>query len=143
MADRVVLDAGPLVALIDRDDQFHEWALARTRELAPKVQLVTCEPVVAEAYHLVVRTTGGTHALLRFLEQGGVHLDFSFAAHLSSVAALLRKYQDIPMSLADACLVRMSELHEGSRVFTLDSDFLFYRRHGRQTIPLITPACPA
>ena len=128
------------VALIDRDDQFHEWALARTREMAPKLQLVICEPVVAEAYHLVVRTTGGPHALLRFLEQGGVHLDFSFAAHLSSVAALMRKYQDIPMSLADACLVRMSKLHEGSRVFTLDSDFLFYRRHGRQTARRRVPA---
>jgi predicted nucleic acid-binding protein len=56
------------------------------------------------------------------------------------VARLLAKYRETPMSLADACLVRMAELHAGARVFTIDSDFKIYRCHGRQAIPLIFPA---
>jgi predicted nucleic acid-binding protein len=69
-----------------------------------------------------------------------VRLSFDLHDHLESVSHLISKYHDTPMSLADACLVRMSELHTNSRVFTLDSDFKLYRRNNRQTIPLIFPA---
>lgn len=51
----------------------------------------------------------------------------------------MRRYRDRPMSLADACLVRLAELHSGAKVFTLDSDFRIYRRHGNKTIPLLMP----
>lgn len=51
----------------------------------------------------------------------------------------MRRYADVPMSLADACLVRMSELSDDASVLTLDSDFRIYRRLGRQAIPLLTP----
>ena len=52
---------------------------------------------------------------------------------------LIRKYEDLPMSLADACLVRLAELHPAARVFTLDSHFRVYRKNGRQQIPVIIP----
>ncbi len=52
---------------------------------------------------------------------------------------LIHRYRNVPMSLADACLVRMSELTEPPRVFTVDSDFTIYRRHGKKPIPLLAP----
>jgi predicted nucleic acid-binding protein len=73
----------------------------------------------------------GIAALLDILDRGVLRVDFTLDNPLSAVTALMRKYQDIPMSLADACLVRLSELHDRSRVFTLDSDFKLYRRNGR------------
>ena len=66
-------------------------------------------------------------------------MDFALEEEVTTVAASVERYADVPMSLADACLVRMSELRTDSRVFTLDDDFRLYRRNGRQTIPLITP----
>lgn len=139
MGNRVVLDTGPLVAFINRDDQFHAWSLARLKDLDRQTELVTCEAVICEAFFLVRHNPAGVAALLAFLEQGEVRLDFAMDVNLAAVAALMRKYHDLPMSLADACLVRMSELHERARVFTLDADFKLYRRHGRQAIPLLAP----
>ena len=138
MADLVVLDAGPLVALINRGDQFHEWAIGEMRET--RAELVTCEAVISEAYFLVRHNPVGVTTLLTYLEESVIRLDFDLGRNLTVISTLMRKYHDVPMSLADACLVRMSELHDRSRVFTLDSDFRRYRRHGRQTIPLIIPA---
>lgn len=138
MADPVVLDAGPLVAFINRGDQYHEWACRWVRHL--NCELLTCDAVVSETFFLVQHNPVGITTLLSYLDEGIVLLDFNLGAHLSSVTALMRNYRDIPMALADACLVRMSELHSHCRVFTLDSDFQRYRRHGRQTIPLIHPA---
>ncbi len=138
MANLVVLDAGPLVALIDHNDSQHTWATKQVSQI--RDEFITCEAVVSECYYLVRRNPVGIATLLAYLDEGLVRLDFDLAANLTPVTTLMRKYHDVPMSLADACLVRMSELHSGCRVFTLDSDFKRYRRHGRQTIPLITPA---
>lgn len=66
-------------------------------------------------------------------------IGFSLSDHIEDIRALFRKYHDLPMSLADACLVRMAELHERHAVFTLDSDFRVYRKNGRDAIPLIAP----
>jgi uncharacterized protein len=138
MASPVVLDAGPLVAILNRDDEFHRWAVAQLNEIHGEI--ITCETVISETYFLTRHIPGAVSALLSLLDARVVVLRFDLAANLSVIAALIRKYHDVPMSLADACLVRMAELHDGARVFTLDSDFAIYRRHGRQTIPLIYPA---
>ena len=58
---------------------------------------------------------------------------------LADLRTLMSSYRDRPMSLADACLVRLSELHRVSTVFTLDSDFRVYRRHGNKVIPVLMP----
>ena len=76
---------------------------------------------------------------MEFLERGIVRLDFPIGAELSPIRKLLRRYRNVPMSLADACLVRMSELLNEPVIVTLDNDFKIYRRHGRQVIPLIAP----
>lgn len=137
MASPVILDTGPLVAIIDGDDSQHSWATAQLASLTPP--FITCEAVISETLFLLPRARRGVPTLLSFLREGLVQVSFDFDDNLEAVAHLLAKYHDVPMSLADACLVRMSELHDRSRVFTLDADFKLYRRHGRQSIPLIYP----
>ncbi len=137
MADPVVLDTGPLVAIIDGDDSRHEWAKAQLASLQPP--FLTCEAVLSEAMFLLPHAKRGIPTLLSFLREGLVQVSFDFDDNLEAATRLIAKYQDPPMSMADACLVRMSELHDRARVFTLDSHFRFYRRHGRQSIPLIFP----
>ena len=77
--------------------------------------------------------------LTGLVTDGILQLDFYLGPQFEAVLNLMSKYRDTPMSLADACLVRMSEIFPRSRVFTLDSDFLHYRRNGRSVIPLIYP----
>jgi predicted nucleic acid-binding protein len=137
MADPVLADSGPLVAFLDRNDPFHDWACGIMRSL--EGPLITCEAVISECAHLTERIDFGNQQLMTMLRLGGLRLAYSLKPDLEAVAALMAKYQDIPMSLADACLVRMSEQSEGVRLFTIDSDFKFYRRRGRHAIPLIVP----
>ena len=73
------------------------------------------------------------------LDRGVVRIDFSAETHWPDLPRLLRRYADVPMSFADACLVRMSERVTDTVTFTVDSDFKFYRRHGRQMIPVLAP----
>ena len=138
MANPVILDTGPLVAIIDGDDSQHQWASAQLGSLQPP--FITCEAVLSEAFFILPRARRGIPTLLSFLREGLVQVSFDFDDNLEAVTQLISKYEDVPMSLADACLVRMSELHDRSRVFTLDSDFKLFRRHGRQAIPLIYPS---
>jgi len=73
------------------------------------------------------------------LERGIIATGFALDQHLVETNSLIRRYKDIPMSFADACLVRMSELHNDAVIFTADRDFETYRKNGRQTIPLVAP----
>lgn len=133
----VLLDTGPLVAYLNASDQHHLWAIKQLEAL--EEPLLTCEAVWTEAAYLIARRGGKPEALWSVLRGGAVQLGFSLRTDYESVAALMRRYADIPMSLADACLVRMSELKAECQVFTTDSHFRFYRRFGRQVIPLVAP----
>ncbi|MBX9829837.1 MAG: hypothetical protein K2Y27_33210 [Xanthobacteraceae bacterium] len=77
---------------------------------------------------------------MELIQDGALSLAFRIDEHIGALRKLLQKYKDTPMSLADACIVRMSEIHDRHSVLTLDSDFLVYRRHGRAPLPLIHPA---
>jgi uncharacterized protein len=94
--------------------------------------------VLTEACYLARRTDGGTPAVLELIERGVVRLAFDLENNFSDVSSLMYRYANVPMSLADACLVRMSELIPNCVVLTLDSDFRIYRRHKRQRIPILT-----
>lgn len=137
MRQSVLLDTGPFVASINRRDQFHEWTKAQLAQMEPP--LFTCEAVLAESCFLLQHLPGGSRAVTEFVERKIVEIPFQVAANAKSLANLLAKYSNVPISLADACLVRMSELHENSLVFTFDRDFKLYRRHGRQVIPTLMP----
>lgn len=136
MAGRALVDAGFVVALLSRRDAHHHWAVAQTPRLAPPWG--TCEAVLSEAFHLLgARGTPGLSALLR---RRVVVVVFDFADDLEPVLKLMQKYADVPMSLADACLVRMTEMRSDPVILTTDADFRIYRRHGRQVIPCVMPS---
>jgi predicted nucleic acid-binding protein len=137
LTPEVLLDAGPLVAYLDRRDSHHEWA--REQFAALRAPVLTNEPVLAEASHLLRKVHGAKSAVIAFVRSGGVVVPFRIKDHAAEVESLLRKYDSVPISLADACLVRMAELQPGSKVLTLDADFSVYRIHGRRVIPTIMP----
>ena len=134
-----LLDTGPLVAFFDRGDRYHRWAMNQWQR-AP-MPLLTCEAVLAEATYLLQRHTGLNPArVLELIERGVVVAAFRIEEHAGAVMRLLDKYADQEMQLADACLVRMSEITRNSQVFTIDRrDFHIYRRFERQVIPLVAP----
>ena len=134
---RVLLDTGPLVGYLNRNDQHHTWAVECWSALHDP--LWTCEAVLSEALFLLQSERAGAEPILRLVERRIIRLDFTIDDHLSDVLRLLRKYGDQPMSVADACLVRMAELADPCQVFTTDKDFLVYRRRGRHVIPLLAP----
>ena len=135
--ETVIADAGPLVAYLKRDDKDHDWAEQVFRRLASPLR--TCDAALSEAFFLLQQTHGGADKLLTLLERELVIPDFNLAAELPAVGQLLRRYESVPMSLADACLVRMAEVHRDAAVFTLDSDFRIYRKNRRQVMTLIYP----
>mgnify|MGYP002358542810 CR=1 FL=1 len=137
MTHSVMIDTGPLVAGINRNDRFHTWALQEIGTVSPP--LLTCEPVLTEAFFLLQHCPGGSTTLLEMMRRDIVKIAFRVDEHLEPLGKLLAKYATVPMSLADACLVRMSEIHSQSALMTFDSDFFVYRRFGRQSIPLIIP----
>jgi uncharacterized protein len=133
-----VVDTGPLVAFLDRAEQHHRWVAERIEEL--EAPLLVCEPVLAEAMHLLARYPRARGALFDLLQNGALSIAFQIGEHIDALRTLLQKYRDTPMSLADACIVRMAEIHDRHAVLTLDSDFLIYRKHGRAALALIYPA---
>lgn len=129
-----IADSGFLIALLDRLDSFHCWAKKVAEEEEPP--FLVCEAVCAE----VAAVTGTPDPLLQMLERGDLQLAFSLVDELSAVRKLTRKYRDQPMDLADACVVRMSEIYRVCRVFTVDrTDFTVYRRWGTKAIPCVFP----
>jgi uncharacterized protein len=136
MDKNVLVDAGFLIALLTRRDTHHRWAVAVAEQFPPPWK--TCEAALSEAFHLLGGT--GTPALKALLERGAVALAFDLGDNLEPVLKLLVKYTDQPASLADACLVRMSETFAAPMLLTTDDDFRVYRRHGRQVVPCVTPS---
>lgn len=101
--------------------------------------LQTVEPVLTEASFLLRRNPGAQDDLVRMVADGVLRIPFRLEAEAEALRLLRAKYRDLPMSLADACLVRLAEMLDQHRVFTLDSDFTIYRKHGNTPIPLIIP----
>jgi predicted nucleic acid-binding protein len=134
---RTLVDTGPLVAFFNESDAHHDWATKQFQHL--RRPLLTCEPVLAEASYHVAKQGGDPALLLNWVSGGLLKIALHLEAEAETVAALMRRYADQPMDLADGCLVRMAELINDVRVFTVDRDFQVYRRHGRQVIPLLAP----
>jgi uncharacterized protein len=138
MRRQVLLDTGPLVASLRQQDQFYQWAKAQCAEIQPP--LLTCEAVIVEACFLLRYTHMGQEAVLEPIERGAVQIAFCLEEETAAVKQLLTRYQSVPMSLADACLVRMAEQYDRSPILTLDHDFQIYRKDKNQAIPVISPA---
>jgi len=134
----VVADTSALVALLNPADRHHQWAIAQARELAGA--MITCEAVLTESLHLLRRVSGAIDVLMEFWERKEIRCGFVATDHIVRLRELQRKYSSVPMSFADACLVRMSEIQTQVVVWTADSDFRIYRRLGRGVIPLLAPS---
>ncbi len=137
MRERIVVDTGPLVAILNGRDRHHLWAREMFDTVAPP--LATCEAVISEACFLVREIKGGPQAVFGLLERGVLEIAFRLVQNRAAVQSLMVRYANVPMSVADACLVRMTELDPRATVLTLDGDFKVYRRYARQTVPVLMP----
>ena len=135
MARNALVDAGFLVALLSRRDSHHQWAV--TQAPGHALPWRTCEAVLSEAFYLL--GAPGAQALGALLGRRAVIAAFDLDNDVESVLKLLQKYSDVPMRLADACLVRMTETLADPIILTTDSDFRIYRRHSRQMVPCLVP----
>jgi predicted nucleic acid-binding protein len=135
MAGTVLVDSGFLVALLNRRDRHHRWAVAQSSQLPPPWK--TCEAVLSEAFYLLGKDGRGWLAAL--LRRNAVISSFTLTDNRDAVLDLIHKYADLPMSLADACLVRMTEVLPDPIILTTDKDFRIYRRHSRQVVPCAMP----
>lgn len=133
-----IADTGPLVALLDGGERHHGWVTSRIGEL--QAPLLVCEPVLMEAMHLLARLPVAQDRLFGLLENGALSIAFRMDEQLLELRRLHRKYRDRPMSLADACVVRMAELFDRHVVLTLDSDFSVYRKNGRVPLAALHPS---
>jgi hypothetical protein len=132
----VLVDAGPLVALIDRGDEHHEACVEALRVI--KDPLMTVWPAVTQAMYLLGPSWPAQAALWEMVESEAVALLPLDADDVPRMAELMRKYKDLPMDLADAALVRMAERERIRQVFTLDQrDFRVYRPAGLGRLSLL------
>lgn len=126
----ILVDAGPLVALVDADDQYHKKCVAALKVL--REPLVTVWPPVTEAMYLLGDLPKAQEALWEMLARGALQLLSLDLADIPRIRELMSKYGDRPMDLADAALVRVAEREGIRKIFTLDrEDFSVYRLYGR------------
>jgi predicted nucleic acid-binding protein len=135
--ETLLTDSGPLIALLDRSDEHHEWVAGQFSHLS--APLLTCEGAITEATHLLKDAGVPPWDVVELIERKIVSVQFDLQSNLDRVLSLMKKYADTPMDFVDACLVAMTEEKRDCRLLTLDSDFRIYRRFERQTIPLIAP----
>jgi len=136
MARNVLVDTGFLVALLSRRDGNHQWAAAQSQRFPPPWS--TCEAVLSEAFHLL--QAHGAPALAALLRRRAVLPTFALGEDFERTLKLMEKYADVPIGLADACLVRMTEALADPVLLTTDTDFRIYRRHSRQAVPCVIPS---
>ena len=131
----VLVDAGFIVASLDRRQAHHAECLKALAGI--EGPLITCEAVIAEACHLLRHFAGPREAVLENVARGIFQIPFALAARTVEVKALLKKYADVPMDLADACLVDLATQIGTGRILTLDSDFKIYRWGRKQPFELL------
>jgi predicted nucleic acid-binding protein len=135
MAASVLVDSGFLVALLNHRDSNSRWATTTARQYPPP--WLACEAAISESFYLLGDL--GILSLIAFLRREEVTCPFQFRDHVTEVLNLMQKYADVPMSFADACLVRMTEVLPDPLLLTTDADFRIYKRHGRQVVPCVMP----
>lgn len=135
MAGTVLVDAGFLAAFIVARDNNHAWAVAQPHRFPPP--WFTCDAVLSEAFHAIGPRAASPIASL--VRHGALVASFHLSDSADEILSLMTKYADVPMSFADACLVRMTEVMPDPTLLTTDADFRIYRRHERKAVPCIMP----
>ena len=137
MKSNILLDTGPLVAIVNRREAFHQWVTQTTTNFSSP--FFTCEAVITEACFLLQNIYGGEDAIMGLVKSKKIIIPFQFSEEVDAIRELMQRYRSVPMSFADACVVRMSKLIGGSSIFTIDSDFYIYRKNRKEMIDLIIP----
>lgn len=132
-----LVDTGPLVAFLSANDMNHRWAAAAFG--ATRSPVKSCEAVISEACFLLGRNRHRPSTVLEFVAAAEMEI-VSLSGEFAALTVLMNRYASVPMSYADACLVRMSELDSDSVLLTTDSDFHIYRRQGRRVVPTRSPS---
>ena len=133
----ILLDTGPIVALLSANDTQHDRAQRLFAACAPPFRC--CESVVAEACFLMKKVhPGGPVEVIALGRKGVYEISISLPENLVQIEALLKKYTNRPISLADACLIRCAEIHWEARIFTFDSAFHIYRWNRSRKFDLLT-----
>lgn len=130
MAASILVDTGPMLAMIDRRDHWHDRCVAILPRLP--LPLLTSEAVLAELFYLVRADRRATQAVWNFVHSAAITLGTIGDQDLPGLASLMKQYADVPMDFADATLVYLAQRERLNTVFTIDSDFLVYRIGGRQ-----------
>lgn len=136
MRSGTLLDTGPIVAYLYSRDAYHDWAVEAFSEVQPPV--ITCEAVLTEACFLIERNRWPATRVLEYVLESEIRIGLQLEHEIEAIRGLMQRYANVPMSLADACLVRMAET-TGLPICTLDHDFAIYRAGRRRSLTLITP----
>ncbi len=137
MTNLIILDTGPLVAYLNLKDKYHGWAKTRFQEISPPI--LTCQAVISEACFLTRHIDQGREIILEMIDRNIIVTEFNLNVEAKLIKQFVHKYKNVPMSLADACLVRMAELHDHAKILTLDGSFKIYRKNKNSCLPCITP----
>ena len=137
MRSGTLLDTGPLVAYLYVRDAYHDWAVDVFDTL--DLPAITCEPVLTEACFLAERNGQPANLVIDYALQSKIRIGLHTEREMDAVQGLMQRYMNVPMSLADACLVRLAEMTD-LPICTLDRDFAVYRANGRRPLTLITPS---
>lgn len=138
MAGNALIDTGAILALLDRNDRWHQACIDVFGQM--RLPLLTSEAVLTELFHLVGDNTREVRASWKFVRSGALTISAMTDADLPSVDALMQQYKDRPMDFADATLVRIAERESLSLILTIDhNDFETYRIHGRRRFRIVPP----
>lgn len=121
----ILIDAGPLIALFDRSDKYHLKAISFLKSL--ERGLITTWPVITETSHMLSFSTKAQANFLEWIKRGGLKIYEMEHDHISRLSELTKKYDDVPMDLADASLIVVSEVKGIHQIASIDSDFYIYR----------------
>lgn len=132
MGKRAVIDSGPLIALFDRDDDFHEPVCDLLRNYVGTLHSTVA--VLTEVTHLLDFSVQAQLDFLAWVQEGGLMIHNIESVDLSRICELTEKYSDLPMDFADATLMRIAERERISKVISIDRDFYIYRKENRQAL---------
>ena len=121
--------------MLDRDERHHLHCVEAVSDVVGP--LATCEAVIAEACHLLRRIRGASEAVIRNVAEGVFQTPVRLADQAGGVEKLLKKYRNMPMDLADACLVDLADRIDSGRILTRDGDFSVYRWRARRQFQLL------
>lgn len=129
-----IADSGLIIAALDAREEWHDWARNILEREEPP--WIVCEPVLTE----IAASIGSAVPVLQMLSVGDLEVAFDLKDEKAAVLGLLKRYREQGMDLADACVVRMSEIIAGSVVYTVDrKDFSIYRRNRTRVIRCVFP----